>query len=234
MRMRGAASGIGALGLVTAVVVGGAGPASAKGPTEATVTYPGGQGVRIEPTEVEHMGFGALIEDMAMWSMLDAVSGVPDLAEAPPDGLADDQLGPRYTVTWTMYHGSDEGLELYQHLYPEAPGGAVVYSPGGQPAEPYSQVTTGGWLRSPGDPVATLASLGVDLDAPPTGAPAPGPDPAPAARGTPAARTAGADDGNGAGLPMVAVGGLAVVALAGAGAAVGLRLRGRRAAPAAG
>lgn len=222
------------LGLVAAVVVGGAGPASAKGPTEATVTWPSGQVAAIEPEKVEHMGFGTLIDDMALWSMLDSGSVVPGLAPAPPDGLAEDQLGPRYTVTWTMYHGSDEGLELTQHLYPEAPGGPVVFSPGDQPAEPYAPVTTGGWLRSPGDPAATLASLGVDLDAPPTGVPAPDPDPAPAARATPAARTAAADEGDGAGLPVGAVAGLAVVVLAGAGAAVGLRLRGRRAAPAAG
>jgi hypothetical protein len=224
------------LGLVAAVavfaVVGGAGPVSAKGPTEATVTWPGGQEATIEPEEVEYTGFGALLDDMATWSMLDPGSGAPDLTEAPPDGLVEDQLGPRYTVTWTMYDGSD-GFELYQHLYPEAPGGAVVYSPGGLPAEPYSPVTTGGWVRSPGDPVATLASLGVDLDAPPTGAPAPGPDPAPAARAAPAALTAGAGE-DGASLPVAAVAGLAVVALAGAGAAVGLRLRGRRAAPAPG
>jgi hypothetical protein len=233
MRMRGAASGIGALGLVAAVVIGGAGPAFAKGPTEATLTYPGGQEAEIELTGDGHPGAPGLIDEMGLWSMLDPGSGVTDLAPAPPDGLAEDQLGPRYTVTWTMYDGYD-GFELYQHLYPDAPGGAVVYSPAGLPAEPYSPVTTGGWLRSPGDPVATLASLGVDLDAPPTGAPAPGPDPAPAARATPAARTAGADDGNGTGLPIAAVAGLAVVALAGAGAAVGLRRRGRRAAPAAG
>jgi hypothetical protein len=217
---------------VAMIVVGGAGPVAAKGPTGATVTWPSGQEAEIEPTDVEHMGFGSLIEDVAMWSMLDPGSGAPDLAPAPPDGLAEDQLGPRYTITWTMYDAS-EGFELYQHLYPEAPGGAVVYSPDGLPAEPYSPVTTGGWLRSPGDPVATLASLGVDLNAP---APAPGtgPDPAPASRATPAARTATANEGEGAGLPVGAVAGLVIVALAGAGAAVGLRLRGRRAAPAAG
>jgi len=221
------------LGLVAAVVVGGAGPVAAKGPTEATVTWPGGQEAEIEPTEGEDMGFGPLLEDMAVWSMLDPGSGAPDLASAPPDGLAEDQLGPRYTITWTMYDAS-EGFELYQHLYPEAPGGPVVYSPGGLLAEPYSPVTTGGWLRSPGDPVATLASLGVDLDAPPAAAPAPGPDPAPAARTPAAARTATEGEGDGDGQPLGALAGLVVVALVVAGAAVGLRLRGRRAAPAAG
>ena len=67
------------------------------------------------------------------------------------------------------------------------PGGPVVHSPGGQPAEPYAPVTAGGWLRATGDPAAGLASLGVDLRrAPIRTAPAPapvtaGPDPAPAA-----------------------------------------------------
>jgi type II secretory pathway pseudopilin PulG len=101
--------------------------------------------------------------------VLDPGAGVAGLADEPPGGLARDDLGPRYTVTWHMYDARD-GFDIRQDLYPEAPGGAVVHTEGGQPADPYSPETTGGWLRSPGDPAATLARLGVVLDPPPAAA----------------------------------------------------------------
>lgn len=225
MRMRATAAVACAVGLVVAL----AGPAAAKGPTGMTVTYPGGGEVEVDltqgATEEGRVGPGTLMEDMGLWSVLG--SGVPVLAPAPPEGLAEDDLGPRYSVAWTMYDGA-EGFELVQYLYPDAPGGPVVHSPGGQPAEPYAPVTAGGWLRATGDPVAGLASLGVDLSAPRSApAPAPAPDPAPAA-----APEGAAGDGGwpGVAVPLAA---LAAVAAA-AGVAAAVRIRGRRAAPAAG
>ncbi|HET8617739.1 MAG TPA: hypothetical protein VFM27_02210 [Acidimicrobiales bacterium] len=223
-----------AVGLVVAL----AAPAAAKGPTGLTVTYPGGGEVDVDltqgGTEEDRAGPGSLVEDMGLWTVLGSGAGVPVLAASPPDGLAEDGLGPRYTVTWTMYDGQD-GFELVQYLYPDAPGGAVVHSPGGQPAEPYAPVTAGGWLRATGDPAARLAALGVDLgvdlDAPrPAPAPdlAPAPDPARAAAPDPAPDRAGG--GPGVAVPLAA---LAAVAAA-AGVAAAVRIRGRRAAPAAG
>jgi hypothetical protein len=234
MRMRAMAAVACAVGSVVAL----AGPAAAKGPTGVTVTYPGGGEVDVDltqgGTEEGRAGPGSLIEDMGLWSVLGSGAGAPVLAASPPDGLAEDELGPRFTVTWTMYDAQD-GFEVVQYLYPIAPGGPVVHSPGGQPAEPYAPVTAGGWLRAAGDPVAGLASLGVDLDAP-RSAPAPAPGAAPAAaadaaRTRAAAPEGAAGDGGGPGVAVpVAV--LAVVAAAGVAAAV--RIRGRRAAPAAG
>ena len=235
MRMRAMAAGAWAVGLVVAL----AGPAAAKGPTEVTVTYPDGAEVDIDLTASGRTegNPGTLVEDMGLWSMLDPGAGVPDVTPSPPDGLAEDGLGPRYEVTWTMYD-AQEGFELVQYLYPDAPGGALVHSPGGQPAEPYSPETSGGWLRSPGDPAASLAALGVDLDAPaspPAGAAAP------AAAGdggggapTPAADGAGGDGGgSGAAVPVVPLAALAAV-VAASGVVAAARHRGRRAAPAPG
>ena len=178
--MRVVATAAGVLGLAVSVVVAAAGPAAAKGPTGSTVTYPGGQEVEVGGPGDDHGGLGALIDELGLWSALDPGAGVTDLADGPPGGLAPDDLGPRYTVSWHMYDARD-GFDIRQDLYPEAPGGAVVHTEGGQPADPYSPETTGGWLRSPGDPAATLARLGVDLDAPPAppAGPATASDPAP-------------------------------------------------------
>jgi hypothetical protein len=47
---------------------------------------------------------------------------------------APDQLGPRYTITWTLRREFKSGktFELRSALYPYAKGGAVVHSFGGQ------------------------------------------------------------------------------------------------------
>ena len=192
MRMRVLATTAGVLGLAASVVVAAAGPAAAKGPSGASVTYPGGEEVEVGgPSGDGPSGFGGLIDELGLWSVLDPGSGVADLADEPPGGLARDDLGPRYTVTWHMYDARD-GFDIRQDLYPEAPGGAVVHTEGGQPADPYSPETTGGWLRSPGDPAATLARLGVDLDAP-------------AAVPAPAGPATASDPGPGLGGPAVAL-----------------------------
>jgi hypothetical protein len=179
MRTRNLAAFVVAAGLVLAVAL----PAAAKGPVGLTVTGPGG--TRVELGGDEHDAIGPalprLITELGLWRALgsDDVGAPPAFTAALPDGLDAEALGPRFRVDWSMYHGGGDigDLLVTQFVYPDAPGGPVVFTPAGQPADPYIPATVGGWARTTGDVTATLAALGVDLSArTPAARPAPAPD----------------------------------------------------------
>jgi hypothetical protein len=229
MRTRTLATLAVAAGLVLAVAV----PATAKGPVGVTVTGPNGATPVVIDNDTQDTwpsGFGTLMTDMGMWGALGSQEedAPAPFTPAPPDGLSSAALGPRFQLDWAMYHGGSGTGDLIvtQFLYPEAPGGPVVFTPAGQPVDPYVPLTLGGWTRTTGDVVATLEALGVDLSvkgpasaAEPASRPAPAPAPSP-------------DDGT-ALAPVVAGVGLAVAAAAAVGTVL-VRRRRRDALPAAG
>lgn len=76
-------------------------------------------------------------------------------------------LGPRYTVTYTMPGPNNELDELRQEIYPYADGGPVTYMP---PKQEFfgNMRTRGGWFRGYADLKPLLAELGVPAT-PPSG-----------------------------------------------------------------
>jgi hypothetical protein len=219
MRTRAVVTAVLAAGLLVAL----ASPAAAKGPVGVMITGPSGKAVGAGGSVEDPMppAFMSLMSELGLWRALGSaeLEGPGPFSPSPPDGLADDALGPRFRVDWEMYHGGTAkgDLVLTQYVYPSAPGGPVVYTPGGQPIEPYAPETTGGWARTTGDVTATLTALGVDLSArAPAAAPA----------RTPARGAQGGTDL----APALAGAGAAVLAAVVAAAVV---VRRRRGAPAA-
>ena len=82
-------------------------------------------------------------------------------------GRPEGDLGPRYTVTYTMPGPNNELDELRQELYPYAEGGTVTYMPPGQPFFG-SEKTRGGWFRADPDLKSLLVEAGLPAS-PPTG-----------------------------------------------------------------
>jgi hypothetical protein len=73
------------------------------------------------------------------------------------------ELGPRYTITYTLPGPTTRGLR--QDLYPYAAGGSVTYTKPGQPFFD-GQRTRGGWYVAPARLKETLVALGLPPTAP--------------------------------------------------------------------
>jgi hypothetical protein len=116
-------------------------------------------------------------------------------------GRPSGDLGPRYTVTYTMPGPNNELDELRQDIYPYANGGPVTYVAPGQPFFTHD-TTKGGWFRGYTDLKQLLVDAGLPAT-PPTG---------------------GGDSGFDISWPAVALGTL-VVALLGTALAVLFRRR---------
>lgn len=142
---------------VAATVIAFGSPAEAKGPSELMIT---GVGVG-RPIILE--------EDSPVWSSIVNESAFFDAAFSTNDSFgasafattrpssAHVDLGPRLRLTWTVYW--DRAHHLVQDLYPDAPGGSLLYTPAGQ--ELYDHETMGGWYRAPSRFVDALESAGV-------------------------------------------------------------------------
>jgi len=117
------------------------GSAAAKGPSEAKITGPGLssavtiKGVGEGDTSTD---LGLLVQDAGFFAQAFGQSPSP-LLQAQPT-----QLGPRYTVTYTVPGPSTSTLE--QELYPYAAGGPASYMRRGQKFWD-TQSTVGGWYR---------------------------------------------------------------------------------------
>jgi hypothetical protein len=203
-----------------ALVVASAGPAAAKGPTELTITPPGGG----PPVELE---MGSLSEDLGLWSALGDPEG-PRFSAEPPVA----PVGEPYIVRWTMYHPTETPIVITQQLWLDSSGGGLIYTEPGQEMGPYAPdgIGSGGWLQAPADLGARLAAAGFDPTSPPAVA-------APAAKTT-ADEARASDDGatNGWWAPvgLAAAAAVGATALAAAATAVRRGRRARDAAPAAG
>jgi hypothetical protein len=149
-----AAAALAALALPTA--------ASAKGPTEGSISGPGFSKV----VKVLYDGGGGSAGD----KLTQASGFFPAAFGQSPDPMLHRKpagpLGPRYTVAWKVPGGGGATFRLRQELYPYARGGAVTYTRPGQPI--FGASTRGGWYRDP-ELKRTLVSLGLPTRAPSDG-----------------------------------------------------------------
>jgi hypothetical protein len=129
------------------------GIASAKGPSGASIVGPGISAIRIAGTEGGTTPYWRLVE-AAGW--FEATWGPSRLRQTPPPG----DLGPRYTITWTVPSSS----KLSQDVYPYAQPYPVTYMPRGQ--EIWSTAVKGGWFEG-GQPLEkALLRVGLPAERP--------------------------------------------------------------------
>jgi hypothetical protein len=136
--------------------------ASAKGPTEGSISGPGFSKV----VKVLYDGGGGsagdnLTQESGFFPAAFGQSPDPMLHRKPAG-----PLGPRYTIAWKVPGGGGAMFRIRQDLYPYARGGAVTFTKPGQPI--FDMSTRGGWYRDPGLK-RTLVSLGLPASAPSDG-----------------------------------------------------------------
>ena len=113
--------------------------ASAKGPSEATITGPGlGKSITFSGTETTGSPIMDLVDAAGFFPA--AFGQEPDPMIARPKG----DLGPKYEITYEVPTGSDSSSRIHQDLYPYAAKPyALTYTKPGQPI--FDMQTTGGW-----------------------------------------------------------------------------------------
>ena len=114
--------------------------ASAKGPSEATITGPGlGKAIRIIGPEAEGSPLMNLAEAAGFFPA--AFGQTPDpMAYARPKG----DLGPRYSIDYVVPGPNGGNDKIHQDLYPYAKPGAWTHMAAGQPIFDFE--THGGWF----------------------------------------------------------------------------------------
>jgi hypothetical protein len=120
-----------------------AAPASAKGPSGASIEGPGtGGGIDITGT----MQPGSQLGDFTTWSGF-----FPAVFRQTPDPMLDSRpegnLGPKYTVTYTVPGPNGETWTIEQDLYPYVKRGPITYMKPGQEIFE-TEGTRGGWYMA--------------------------------------------------------------------------------------
>ena len=136
-------------------------PASAlgKGPTAATMDGPGGGGGGITFSGDEGSGpLGALTQQSGWFAAVFEQTPNPLLA-ARPKG----DLGPKYTVTYTVPGPNNNTFIIRQDIYPYAKSGPVTYLAPGQAI--FDMTTKGGWFQAGPDLKETLVTAGLPASA---------------------------------------------------------------------
>ena len=130
--------------------------ASAKGPTEATITGPGlASALHFAGPEGGEHALSQLVMAGGFFPQVFGQSPNPILASRPKG-----DLGPRYDVTYTLPGPESATDTVKQELYPFATGGAVTFM---QPDQRFwdNQRTRGGWYRATSALKATLVQAGL-------------------------------------------------------------------------
>jgi hypothetical protein len=137
--------------------------ALAKGPSVASIDGPGGGG------GITFTGYGESagqsLGDLALLAgFFPAAFGQePDpMLPSRPKG----DLGPRYTITYTVPMGTGVADRIRQDLYPYAARGPVTYMPPGQKV--FGAKTPGGWFQAERQLKDILVSAGLPATAPET------------------------------------------------------------------
>ena len=130
-----------------------------KGPSAATMEGPGGGG-GITFSGDEGSGLlGSLTQQSGWFAAVFEQEPNPMLA-ARPKG----DLGPKYTVTYTVPGMNNDTLTITQDVYPYASSGPVTYLAPGQPI--FDMQTRGGWFQAGPDLKETLVAAGLPETAP--------------------------------------------------------------------
>src|SRR5918992_4627549 len=134
--------------------------ASAKGPSGASIDGPGtGGGIDITGT----LEPGSQLMDFSTWSGF-----FPAVFRQTPDPMLDSRpegdLGPKYTVTYTVPGPNNETFTIKQDLYPYVKRGPITYMEPGQKIFEQPNGTRGGWYLAE----IALKDLLVDVGLPAT------------------------------------------------------------------
>ena len=135
--------------LAVALVAGLVAPATAlaKGPSEAKITGKGIKGAIVLKSDTggdpsSGTPLGNLTEGAGFFPAMFGQDPDPMLAKRPTG-----DLGPKYTVEYTVPGPNNEVDRIHQDLYPYAAGGPVTYTPRGQ--EFFGdQSSRGGWFQA--------------------------------------------------------------------------------------
>lgn len=134
--------------------------AVAKGPSEAVVNGPGdGGGI--------NFGGGSSADNGPLLALAEQAGLYPAVFAQTPDPMLDARpkgnLGPKYTISWTVPGPNNETWVIKQDLYPYAAPGPVTYVAPGQAV--YSDKTVGGWYQAGETLKETLVAAGLPSSA---------------------------------------------------------------------
>lgn len=130
-----------------------------KGPSAATMDGPGGGGGITFSGDEGSGPLGSLTQQSGWFAAVFEQEPNPMLA-ARPKG----DLGPKYTVTYTVPGLNNDTLTITQDVYPYASSGPVTYLAPGQPI--FDMQTRGGWFQAGPDLKETLVAAGLPETAP--------------------------------------------------------------------
>jgi hypothetical protein len=142
--------------LLALLIAASAFPAAAfgKGPSGASIDGPGGGGAITFGGDEASGALGALTEQAGFFPAVFGQEPSPMLSGRPK---AD--LGPKYTITYTVPGPSNELWKLRQEVYPYASPAPVTYMEPGQ--QVYDQQTRGGWFQADATLKQTLVAAGL-------------------------------------------------------------------------
>ena len=136
--------------------------ALAKGPSAASVDGPGAGGGGIsfggDGGTPGGEALGALSEQSGLYPSLWAQEPDPMLPGRPKG-----DLGPKYTITWTVPGPNNETWKLHQDVYPYATPAPVTYMEPGQRV--FDQRARGGWFQADTALKQTLVDAGLPSSA---------------------------------------------------------------------
>jgi hypothetical protein len=129
--------------------------ASAKGPSAAEVSGPGtGSGLTFTGGEGDGSALSNLSQQAGFFPA--AFGQDPDpMLPARPKG----DLGPRYTITYTVPGPNNDTFTIHADVYPYAASGPATYTKPGQPI--FDMQTRGGWYQATADLKETLVAGGL-------------------------------------------------------------------------
>ena len=137
-------------------------PASAlgKGPSEAAIHIPGHPAIRFTGYgESSGTSLGDLTQQAGFFEAAFGQEPSPMLPSRPKGNL-----GPRYTITYTVPTGSRVADRIRQDLYPYAATGPVTYMQPGQKL--FGRKTPGGWFQAERQLKHLLVAAGLPPRAP--------------------------------------------------------------------
>jgi hypothetical protein len=157
------------VGAFAIVLLGLVSPALAKGPSQAVIEGPGLESpISLRPPGQPTIGprLATMVEQSGFFFGLSS-----QRSERKRIRFAG-ELGPRYTVTYTL-NGPARPDAIKQHVYPYASQGPLTYMPRGQKYWNGEQ-TTGGWHEAPVALKEMLVKSGLPRTPPTEASPSPG------------------------------------------------------------
>ena len=124
-----------------------------KGPSAATMEGPGGGSITFSGDEASG-SLGQLTEQSGWFNAAFEMEGAQTPASRPKG-----DLGPKYTVTYTVPGPANDADTIVQDIYPYATPGPVTYMAPGQPL--FGMKTPGGWFQAGPELKQTLVAAGL-------------------------------------------------------------------------